>query len=132
VKDAISQLTGTITAAGQWVFDKISVKTARIEKLEMVDKANGQIYCTWIENGEWVKVQGECQDTLINTDNPSSPPASPDTPINTDLEQVKPDPEPEPVIEQPAEEQPPSEPELAPQPQPQPETQLAPTEETTP
>ena len=63
---ALSQLTGKIITAGEWVFDRITAKTARIERLEeverlqMIDKATGEIYCTWIENGEWKKVQGEC------------------------------------------------------------------------
>jgi len=43
------------------IADKISAKTARFEKIEMKDKATGGIYCTWIENGEWVKTEGECQ-----------------------------------------------------------------------
>ena len=30
------------------------------KEIQMVDKATGEIYCTWIENGEWVKVKGEC------------------------------------------------------------------------
>ena len=24
------------------------------------DKATGEIYCTWIENGDWKKVKGDC------------------------------------------------------------------------
>ncbi|TSD06002.1 MAG: Uncharacterized protein Athens071412_149, partial [Parcubacteria group bacterium Athens0714_12] len=42
------------------VTDKFFAKKARIEKLEMVDQATGEIYCTWVENGEWVKIKGEC------------------------------------------------------------------------
>jgi len=49
-----------ITAIKELAVEKLSVKTARIEKLEMVDKATGDIYCTWIENGEWQKVKGQC------------------------------------------------------------------------
>ncbi len=37
-----------------------SAKTARIDKLEMVDSATGDIYCTWVENGDWKKAKGEC------------------------------------------------------------------------
>ena len=39
----------------------IFAEKIRTEKLEMVDQATGEIYCTWIENGEWVKVKGECE-----------------------------------------------------------------------
>jgi hypothetical protein len=28
--------------------------------LEMTDKATGETYCIWIENGDWQKVKGEC------------------------------------------------------------------------
>ncbi|MBT9169431.1 MAG: hypothetical protein DDT19_02791 [Syntrophomonadaceae bacterium] len=42
--------------------EKIFTKTARVEKLEMVDKATGKIFCTWIENGEWQKVKSSCDD----------------------------------------------------------------------
>ena len=38
--------------------DKFTAKTARLEKIEMVDKATGEIYCTWVENGEWIKEKG--------------------------------------------------------------------------
>lgn len=41
-------------------------KTARVEKLEMVDKSTGDIYCTWVENGEWYKEKGAC-DTQTQT-----------------------------------------------------------------
>lgn len=49
-------------AAGikELVTEKFSAKVAKIEKLEMIDKATGSSYCTWIENGEWQKAQGEC------------------------------------------------------------------------
>ncbi len=41
--------------------EKLIVKKAiRINKMEMVDQATGQVYCTWIENGEWVKNKGSC------------------------------------------------------------------------
>ncbi len=60
------------------IAEKIFVKTARIEnarieKLEMIDKATGEIYCTWIENGEWQKAKGECGQLKPNPD--PTPPA---------------------------------------------------------
>ena len=41
------------------------IKTERIttNEIQIVDKATGEIYCTWIENGEWKKVKGECETT---------------------------------------------------------------------
>lgn len=42
------------------MLDKISTKIARVGGLELVDSQTGDVYCAWIENGEWIKVQGEC------------------------------------------------------------------------
>ncbi|MFA5878415.1 MAG: tail fiber domain-containing protein [Candidatus Staskawiczbacteria bacterium] len=42
------------------VADKFTARTARLEKMEMIDSANGDAYCTWIENGEWQKTKGAC------------------------------------------------------------------------
>ena len=42
------------------IADKLIVKTARIDKLEMVDSTTGEVYCTRIANGEWQKTKGEC------------------------------------------------------------------------
>lgn len=39
---------------------RIIAPVGQFEKIEMRDKATGEIYCTWIENGEWVKSKGEC------------------------------------------------------------------------
>ncbi|MBI2577603.1 MAG: hypothetical protein HYV77_02030 [Candidatus Wildermuthbacteria bacterium] len=60
MQDILAGLTGSIRAGGEWVFDKITARTARIEKLEMVDQKTGKIYCTWIADGDWVKVEAEC------------------------------------------------------------------------
>ena len=60
VKKAIESFTGTVKTAGSWVFEKITAKTARVEKLELIDQRTGDVYCTWIESGEWIKVQAEC------------------------------------------------------------------------
>lgn len=41
--------------------DKLTARTARVsEGIEMTDKATGEIYCTWILNGEWQKQKGDC------------------------------------------------------------------------
>jgi len=66
VRLALTSLTGTIQTTGNWVFDQISVKTAQItnlevrNKIQLRDQLTGDTYCTWIANGEWVKVQAEC------------------------------------------------------------------------
>ncbi len=45
------------------VLEVRELKTKKVvaEEFEMKDKATGEIYCTWIENGEWVKVKRECE-----------------------------------------------------------------------
>jgi hypothetical protein len=47
------------------------IKTERIttNEIQIVDKATGEIYCTWIENGEWKKVKGECETASNQTAN---------------------------------------------------------------
>ena len=56
------------------VVETFSAKTARVEQLEMVDKATGEVYCTWIENGVWEKTEGACGDEPAqNTGSSESP-----------------------------------------------------------
>jgi len=55
-----ANLTGGIMSLKEIIADKATIKTAKIEKIEMVDSATGDAYCTWIENGEWQKVKGDC------------------------------------------------------------------------
>jgi len=73
IKQALASLGLTIengvAQIRELVTDKLFAKKARIEKLEMVDKATGEIYCTWVENGEWQKVKGECD--AVSNEQPS-------------------------------------------------------------
>ena len=55
------------------VIDNLEANKARLKKLEMVDSATGEIYCTWIENGEWKKIKGECVDNLVIVEPTVSP-----------------------------------------------------------
>lgn len=50
-----------ITRAKQLIAERITTDTAEIGQFQTVDKATGQIYCIWIEQGEWVKALGECK-----------------------------------------------------------------------
>jgi len=71
VTNALSSLGITIsngvTNIANLAVEKSTTKTARVEKLEMVDSATGEIYCTWVENGEWVKSKGECASVSTTT-----------------------------------------------------------------
>ncbi len=49
-----------ITNINQLVVQKSDTQIAKIQKMEMVDQDTGEIYCTWVKSGEWIKVKGEC------------------------------------------------------------------------
>jgi len=49
-----------ITYIKELTVEKSTTQTARIQKLEMVDSSTGEVYCTWIEDGEWQKAKGDC------------------------------------------------------------------------
>jgi hypothetical protein len=55
----ISAKDGLVSIANLAV-KKSDTDVARIKKMEMVDANTGEIYCTWIANGEWVKTKGDC------------------------------------------------------------------------
>ncbi len=61
IKDGITQIK-------ELVVEKLTVRTARIQKIEMVDSATGEIYCTWIQNGVWKKAAGDCASVKVSTD----------------------------------------------------------------
>lgn len=58
IKDGITHIASLVT-------DVFEAKTARVDdltvkKLQMIDKATGNTYCAWIENGQWQTIQGDC------------------------------------------------------------------------
>jgi hypothetical protein len=75
VKNALYQLglfiENGVAKVKELVADKIFAKKAKVEKLEMVDKATGDTYCIWIENGEWIKQRGDC-DSINSVQSQSS------------------------------------------------------------
>ncbi|MDP3093693.1 MAG: hypothetical protein Q8N16_02920 [bacterium] len=54
------------------IVGKVTAETARVDKIEMVDRATGEIWCTWIENGEWQKFRGDCDKSAANQPFPQS------------------------------------------------------------
>ena len=65
-------LAGGVMSLKQIIADSITVKTAdiaqiNIQKMQIVDQTTGDIYCTWLSNGEWQKVKGSCSTTDIQT-----------------------------------------------------------------
>jgi len=54
-----------ITTIEQLASKKIKTDVVEIQQMQMTDKATGDAYCTWIENGEWVKAKGECSSVEV-------------------------------------------------------------------
>jgi hypothetical protein len=103
IKSALEKL-GIVVSNGiaqlkEIAVDKIIAKKAKIEKIEMVDSATGETYCTWIENGEWKKAKGEC-DGISSVPIPDEPPVIiplvPESNPDSDNLPNQPQPEPEP------------------------------------
>jgi len=67
IKKSLEKL-GLFIESGIAKVKQLFAEKIRTEKLEMVDQVTGEIYCTWIENGEWVKVKGECGDSISISD----------------------------------------------------------------
>lgn len=45
------------------LISKAEIQNLKVsEKFEIKDQATGEIYCNWIENGEWTKVKSSCED----------------------------------------------------------------------
>jgi hypothetical protein len=89
MKQALANFVGTVQVGGDWLFDRITTRTARVERLEVVDSKTGDVYCSWLEYGEWKKVQGECSDIDTTVDTTVAP-AIPDVLIPTDSVQTAP------------------------------------------
>jgi hypothetical protein len=93
--------TWSIDESGNLTVKKVTAKEIETEKLivskqleilakiQLRDQATGEIYCTWIENGEWKKVLGECANL---TPTPQ--------PVIQQAGVFEPEPSTEPVVEQ--------------------------------
>jgi parallel beta-helix repeat protein len=92
IKNSLEKL-GLFIKDGIVQIKELFAKKIRTEKLEMVDQTTGEIYCTWIENGEWIKIKGEC-DTSINPLTEPTP-----TPELTSTPEPTPELTPEPIPE---------------------------------
>jgi len=74
-----------VTENGSLKVQKLKAKIAEVEYFQTKDKVTGEIYCIWIENGEWIKVKGECesvnsgQGTMNNEPPAEEPPAETST-----------------------------------------------------
>jgi hypothetical protein len=41
------------------------IGVTRIQKFEMVDSDTGNVYCTWMKNGQWQQVNGYCDSDAV-------------------------------------------------------------------
>ena len=81
LKLALASLSGTIEAAGEWIFDKFSAQEAQIESatvqnlqihngFTIFDVNTGEPYCVRILSGQMVHTQGECA-AAVTSDDPA-------------------------------------------------------------
>lgn len=54
------KVNGLVTSVNDLVANKVTTNVARVNGMEMVDKITKDVYCTWVENGVWLKSKGEC------------------------------------------------------------------------
>jgi len=71
----VSMVANAMASVTDWVGNKITAtlgifKTVRIENgIELKDKKNpSDVYCVTIENGDWVKTKGSCDEVATTTD----------------------------------------------------------------
>jgi len=78
IKDGVTSIATLATQ--KFSADTASIKQVNIETMQIVDQKTGEIYCTWISDGEWVKVKGEC--STINLSQSAAPSVTTST-VNT-------------------------------------------------
>jgi hypothetical protein len=54
-----------VASMKELVVQRSTADIARIKKMELVDSETGAIYCTWIKEGEWQKIKGECESVQV-------------------------------------------------------------------
>lgn len=65
----LASLGLTVNPNGVLEVDTVKARKVATKFIELVDQQTGVLYCTWIQNGEWVKVQGECDTIQVSNDN---------------------------------------------------------------
>jgi len=54
------QSVGMVLQDGVASLKEVVADRFTAKEIQIIDKATGEKYCTWIENGEWVKTKGAC------------------------------------------------------------------------
>jgi len=65
VKDQVVSIANLATE--KFSANNAKIKIADIEKLQMVDQKTGETYCSWISDGQWQKVKGDCATADVNS-----------------------------------------------------------------
>ncbi|MBW8012844.1 MAG: DUF5011 domain-containing protein, partial [Chloroflexi bacterium] len=56
----LASLGLVVNTNGVLEVDTIKVRKVELKLIEIIDSVSEDTYCTWLENGEWIKVRGEC------------------------------------------------------------------------
>jgi hypothetical protein len=125
--------------ANEFVAEKITANIIRTDKIEMIDRVSGDVYCSWVEGGELKRVRGECSTIQFNNQGDSvqipavnpTPEPMPDV-IITPTPEPTVGPTPQPTLTPTPTPQPSSMPEPTSTPAPTPEPTIEPTPNPTP
>ena len=87
IKDGIVSVSNLVT--NTFSAEKAQINTIELQKIQLTDQTTSELYCTWIDSGEWIKVKGSC-DSITPTLTPS--------PTPTEIPAITPSPTIEPTI----------------------------------
>jgi hypothetical protein len=73
------------------IADMVFADTFKLDNLEIVDKTTNDIYCTWVENGEWQKEKGDCATIAISNEVTTPTPEAQPTPEIQPTPEVQPE-----------------------------------------
>jgi len=74
LKAGLANLGLVVEPNGTLTVDTLRARKVAVQRIEITDQKNGDIYCTWIQDGEWVKVRSLC-DTIIIAGSTVPPPS---------------------------------------------------------
>ena len=73
LKSGLSSIGLIVNETGVLQVDTVISRKAQVHRLELVDQITGEIYCTWLENGDWKKSKIACDSLdLTNGNNTQS------------------------------------------------------------
>ena len=88
---------GMIIENGVAKFKTLFADKAQFKKVEMIDEKTGEIWCTWISDGEWQKTKGECATEATATTEATPTPTMSESPSSSPSESLLPTESPSPT-----------------------------------